>query len=396
MVFIVQKGLDYMKTQFRFCKKCLYPETKPDLYFNDKGICSACMAAEAKYKKIDWKKREKEFYSIIKKFKLPKDRPGYDCLIPVSGGKDSTYQAYFMKEVCGMNPLCVCFETTKVTDLGQRNLSNLSKMGIDVIHFHKNYNAYRSMVIEGFKRVGDEMWPNHIGIFTIPIMVAVNFKIPLVIWGENSQQEYGGPLESIEKNVLTREWLEEFGGLLGNRIQDMIGVDGITVKELTPYFYPSDEVLKNAGIVSLFLGHYFFWDARKQLEIVRKHGFSVKEDGCIEGTYTNYENLDEEIVGLHDYLKFVKYGFGRATDHASIDIRNKRLTREEGVKLVKKYDGKYPHKAVAAFVEYSGLSKKVIDRVIDSYTNPVLFKTKKAGIFLRDKNGNLIRNYSII
>lgn len=385
-----------MDVQFKYCKKCLFPETKPDLYFNEDGICSACMAAESKDSKIDWKKREKDFHLILDKFRLGKDEIGYDCLVPVSGGKDSTYQAYFMKEICGMNPLCVCFETTKETELGRRNLSNISKMGIDVIHFHKNYKAYKSMVIEGFKRVGDEMWPNHVGIFTIPILIATKFKIPLIIWGENSQQEYGGPLESIEKNTLTRQWLEEFGGLLGNRIQDMIGVDGLTAKDLTPYFYPSDEDLKKAGIMSLFLGHYFFWDARKQLEIIKQHGFSVKEDGPIEGTYTNYENLDEQIVGLHDYLKFVKYGFGRATDHACIDIRNKRLTRDEGLELVKKYDGKYPHKSVAAFIEYSGLSKAEIDEVIDSYTNPILFKMNEDGFFAKDEEGNLIRNFQII
>lgn len=384
------------KKELQYCKRCLYPETKPDLYFNEKGICSACIAAESKKKNIDWKQRKKDFFSIIDKFRLGKNEIGYDCLIPVSGGKDSTYQAYFMKEICKMNPLCVCFETTQETELGRKNLSNISKMGIDVIHFHKNYNAYRSMVIEGFKRVGDEMWPNHIGIFTIPIIVAVKFKIPLVIWGENSQQEYGGPLESIENNRLTRKWLEEFGGLLGNRIQDMIGVDGLTAKDLTPYFYPSDKELKDAGVVSLFLGHYFFWDARKQLETDIKHGFLVKEDGPVEFTYTNYEKLDEEMHGLHDYLKFVKYGFGRATDSASIDIRNKRLTRDEGLKLVRKYDGKYPHKAITAFIKYSGLTKSEVDKVIDSYTNPVLFKMNKDGTFAKDKDGNLIRNYKII
>jgi len=388
--------MSHMKTKIRYCTKCLFPETKPDLYFNKKGICSACIAAKAKDKSIDWDQREKDFYTIIKKFRLDKDQIGYDCLIPVSGGKDSTYQAYFMKVVCGMNPLCVCFETTMETDLGRKNLSNISKMGIDVIHFHKNYNAYRSMVIEGFKRVGDEMWPNHLGIFTIPILIATKLKIPLVIWGENPQQEYGGPLKSIGTNTLTRKWLEEFGGLLGNRIQDMVGVDDLSPRDLTPYFYPSDKDLKKAGIVSLFLGHYFFWDARKQLEIIKKHGFSVKEDGPVEGTYTNYENLDEAMHGLHDYLKFVKYGFGRATDHACIDIRNKRISREEGLKLVKKYDGKYPHKSITAFMQYSGLSKAEIDKVIEVYISPVLFKMDKDGSFVRDKKNNLIKKFEIV
>ncbi len=295
-----------------------------------------------------------------------------------------------------MNPLCVCFETTYITELGKKNLDNISKMGIDVVYFKKDYNAYKKMVIEGFRRVGDEMWPNHLGIFTVPILFAVKFNIPLVIWGENSQQEYGGPnLESVKNTFLNRKWLEEFGGLLGNRIQDMVGVEGLTQKELTPYFYPSDEEIERVGVTGIFLGSYFFWDARKQLDIVINNGFSVKEDGPVEGTYTNYENLDEKMHGLHDYLKFVKYGFGRATDHANIDIRNGRLTRNEALEIVKKYDGKYPHFGVKSFIEYSGLSKSEIDDIIDSFTNPILFKQNEQGGFLKDAEGNLVRNFDV-
>ena len=378
----------------KFCKKCVFPETKPDLYLDENGICSACLAAENKKSDIDWDKRKEEFEEIIKNYKKPD--VGYDCLIPVSGGKDSTYQAYFMKEVYGMNPLCVCFETTYATDIGNQNLDNLSRLGIDLIHFKKNHPVYKSMVIESFKRVGDEMWPNHIGIFTIPVMFAVKLNIPLIIWGENPQMEYGAPdLRSVQSRILNRKWLEEFGGLLGNRIEDMIGVDGISKKELTPYFYPSDEEIERVGVTGIFLGTYFFWDARKQLEIIMSKGFQVKKDGPVEGTYTNYENLDEKIHGLHDYLKYVKYGFGRATDHACIDVRNKRLTREEAVKKVLEYDGNYPHYGVKSFIEYSGLSKEEIDTVIDSFTNPLLFEQDEMGNFKRDKDFNLIRSYKI-
>lgn len=379
----------------RYCKKCVFPETKPDLFFNDEGICSACVASEQKNVHIDWEQRKKDFEQIVEHYRIRPGKPGYDCLIPVSGGKDSTYQAYFMKEVYKMNPLCVCFETTNLTEIGQRNIDNISKMGIDIIYFKKNYNAYRSMVVEGFKRVGDEMWPNHLGIFTVPIHFAVKFNIPLVVWGENSQMEYGGPLDSIHSRHLNRRWMEEFGGLLGNRIQDMVGVDGLTEKDLTPYFYPSDEDIERVGVTGLFLGHYFFWDARKQLEIVKQHGFSVKEDGPVEGTYTNYENLDEKMHGLHDYLKFVKYGFGRATDHACIDIRNNRISREEGVRLVKQFDGKYPHISINEFVKYSGMSKAEVDAVIDSFTNTILFRQDDDGKFLRDADGNLVRNFEV-
>lgn len=377
-----------------YCKKCLFPETKPDLSFNENGVCSACISSELKDQGIDWDLRKLEFEKIIENYR--KDGIGYDCLIPVSGGKDSTYQAYLMKEVYGMNPLCVCFETTYATEIGNQNLDNISKLGIDLIHFKKNHPVYKKMVIESFKRIGDEMWPNHIGIFTIPLMFAVKMNIPLIIWGENPQLEYGGPdLRSVQSRVLNRKWLEEFGGLLGNRIEDMIGEEGITKKELTPYFYPPDEDIERVGVTGIFLGSYFFWDARKQLDIILKKGFKIKEDGPIEGTYTNYENLDERLVGLHDYLKYVKYGFGRATDHVCIDIRNKRMTRKEGIKKVIEFDGKYPSFAVKSFIEYSGLSKREIDDVIDSFTNPILFKQSENGAFARDKDFNLIPLFKV-
>ncbi len=143
------------------------------------------------------------------------------------------------------------------------------------------------------------------------------------------------------------------------------------------------------------MGSYFFWDARKQLEIVKEHGFKIKEDGPLEGTYTNYENLDERLVGLHDYLKYVKYGFGRATDHACIDIRNKRINRDEGLRLVKKFDGKYPHYGVNSFIEYSGMKKSEVDKIIDSFTNPLLFKQNLNGNFARDNDFNLIPLFKI-
>ena len=181
-----------------------------------------------------------------------------------------------------------------------------------------------------------------------------------------------------------------------NKIREIqSGVEGIEEKDLTPYFYPSDEEIEKVGVTGVFLGSYFFWDARKQLEIVKKFGFSVKEDGPVEGTYTNYENLDEKMHGLHDYLKFVKYGFGRTTDHACIDIRNNRLTREDGLKLVNEFEGKYPYESINAFIEYSGLTKLEIDNIIDSYTNTLIFKQDNDGNFIRDEKGNLIRNFEI-
>lgn len=365
------------------------PDTKPDLSFDEQGVCDACRSAELK-EKIDWTAREAEFRELVDRFKS-KDGSRYDCIIPVSGGKDSHYQAYMARKY-GLNPLMVHFEPTVRTELGRKNLENIRQFG-DVIELKKNPDVYRKMCVEGFKRVGDHEWPNHVGIFTFPVRIALTLNIPLIIWGENAQLEYGGPKKARLTNILNRRWLEEFGGLLGLRVSDMEGVDGITKGDLVPYTYPSEEELEKAQITGVYLGYYFKWDARPQTELMRQHGFSVKEDGPVECTYLNYENLDEKTYAVHDLLKFVKFSFSRATDHASIDIRNGRITRDEGVKLVQQYDGKRPVKAIAAFLEYSGMTEEEFDRVVDSFTDKALFVCDESGKPIRDESGSFVKKY---
>jgi len=364
------------------------PNTRPDLYFNDEGVCDACRSAITKEQGIDWNTRKKEFEEIVEKYRS-KNNSGYDCLIPVSGGKDSTYQVHVMKNIYGFNPLCVCFEPTIPTDLGRKNLDNISKMGVDVILFKKDHQVYKKMVIEGLKRVGDNEWPNHVGIFTVPIHFAIKFNIPLVIWAENDMLELGGPEEAKNVKVFTRRWLEEFCGLLGNRVEDML-IQGITTRDLEMYFYPTDEDLQRVGVTGLFLGYFFKWVVRDQLDLVKKLGFSVKEDGPMETTYTNFENLDCYSMSIHDYIKWVKYGFGRATDHACSDIRNGIITREEGVRLVRKYDGKIPAVALQKFLEYAEMDKQEFLEIVDKFANPVIFEKNKDGTFKRDIDDNLV------
>ena len=383
-----------MKTAFKYCKKCVMPNTKPDLFFDEEGVCDACRSAETKSGAIDWDARKKEFEAdIIAKYK-GKNPGNYDCIIPVSGGKDSHYQTYLIKEVYKMNPLVVSFESSMRTELGRKNLDNIKRaFGVDLIVFEKNPEVYRKMSIEGFRRVGDEFWPNHLGIFTVPVRLAVQMKIPLIVWGENSQLEYGGPKAARMSNILDRRWLEEFGGLLGLRVEDVVGVGGITKENLIPYTYPSDTELKTAGIKGIFLGYYFKWNFKKQVELMKQYGFSVKEDGPVEGTYTNYENLDEAFQSVHDYLKFVKFGFCRATDHACIDVRNGLMSRTEAVEIVKKYDGKFPTKGMWAFLKFSGMKEEEFHNGIDSFTDKSLFLTDNNGRLLRDPEGNLIKRY---
>ena len=377
----------------KFCTKCVMPNTKPDLHFNEDGICDACQSQEDKNSNIDWELREKEFLALVEQYKN-KNNSDYDCIIGVSGGKDSTYQVIKVLEL-GLNPLCICFEPTIPTKIGRKNLENLNNLGVDLIHIKRNPVVYKKLAREAFLRTGDNEWQNHLGIFTTVPKMAVNFNIPLIIWGESPQIEYGGPATSKTRNTLDRQWLEEFGGLLGNRISDMIGVDGLTQKDLSLYTYASDEEIHRVGVTGLFLGYYFKWDLREVVAKVKKNGFSV-QDRPVETTYENFENLDCYSNHLHDYLKYVKYGFGRATDNACLDIRLGYISRVEGVRLVNKYDGIPPKKAIKEYLNYTGFSEEEFSEIVDSYTNKRIFERDENGKFIRDIDGSLVRKEKYI
>ncbi len=380
-----------MALSIRICKSCVMPETKPDLTFDASGVCDACRSAEKKRNNtIDWNKRRLEFESLLKKYKS-KNGSNYDCLIPVSGGKDSTYQVHIIRNVYKLRPLCVCFEPTLPTSLGRKNLENLNNLGVDLIHIKRNPVVYRELVRKGFERVGDNEWPNHVGIFTTPVQIAVAFNIPLIIWGENPQDEYGGPAHSKEARILDRRWLEEFGGLLGNRVEDMVD-DDIQLSDLQLYVYPSDKELHRVGVTGVYLGYFFPWDVPKQLNIVKKLGFSVKTDGPVETTFTNFENLDCHSMSIHDYLKYLKYGFGRATDHACMLVRNRVISRTEALGLVQKYDGNIPRDALSHFLAYLNISEKQFFAICDRFTHPYIFKKTPSGKFVRDVTGNVVKH----
>ena len=375
----------------KICTKCVMPATKPDLHFNNDGVCDACQSQDDKNNKIDWEQRKKDFLELVEKYKTNSD---YDCVIGVSGGKDSTYQVLKVLEL-GLNPLCICFEPTIPTELGRRNLENLNNLGVDLIHIKRNPIVYKKLAKEAFSRTGDNEWQNHLGIFTTVPKFAVNFNIPLIIWGESPQLEYGGPASSKNRNVLDRQWLEEFGGLLGNRISDMIGVDGLTKKDLSLYTYANDEDIHKVGVTGLFLGYYFKWDLREVTKVAKEHGFEVSERP-VETTYENFENLDCYSNHLHDYLKYVKYGFGRATDNVCLDIRLGYISREEGVRLVNKYDGIPPKKAIKEYLNYTGFRQDEFDKIVDSYTSKRIFKRDENRKFLKDIDGSLVRKEEYI
>ena len=371
-----------------YCKRCLYPDTKPQLVFDENGICSACKNHELK-EKIDWKSKEKELKEILEKFRSKNNY--YDCIIPVSGGKDSHFQAYTIKEKFGLNPLVVNFHPLDQTEIGKKNLDNLKKLGVDCIEFSPNPNVYLKLARFGLKKLGDFQWPEHIGIFTVPVQIAVKYKIPLIIWGENPQFEYGQPTDISTDTILDRKWLEKNGGYFLDKIkpQDMVK-HGFELNDIQPYLYPSDDEINQVGVTGIFLGSYIKWDIFKQLETVKAIGFQ-ENDEPKEGTFNKWENLDVYFTVFHDYFKFLKYGFGRATDHASIEIMHGRISREQGLKLVKQYEGKIPRKYLKKFLEFADMSMDDFIGICNEFTNKEIFKVDENQNIVRDKSGEVIK-----
>ena len=370
------------------------PSTKPDLHLDENGICNACRNFETR-KNTDWSSREENLKFILNKYR---DQSGnnWDCIVPVSGGKDSTYQVVQMLRL-GMNPLCVTATTCDVTEIGRRNIENIKRLGVDYLEMSPNPIVRAKLNRIGLNQVGDISWSEHVGIFTIPVQIAVKFNIQLIIWGENSQNEYGGPAAAAENNVLSRAWLEEFGGLLGLRVSDLIGCEGFSGKNLLPYYYPSEDELQRVGVTGLFLGHYIPWDGLANSLIAQAYGFEVPPHPTL-GSIVNYENLDNHQTAIHEYFKFLKFGFGRATDHVCLHIRRGRLTREIGIELVKKFDGKFPWeylgKPLKEILDPLDLTEEEFIKICDKFTNKKIFKRDVSGKLLKDRFGNLTKiNY---
>jgi N-acetyl sugar amidotransferase len=367
------------------------PATRPEQVFDENGICDACNSALRKFQGIDWDQREKEFRALLKKYK--RDGSDYDCIIPVSGGKDSCTQAITMRDKYGMTPLCVNHIPCEMTDVGNKNLLFLREQGFDLIQVGGNRQSYREMVRIGFFELGDCCWPEHIGVFTVPIRVAVNYNVPLVIWGENSQFEYGGPATKRDNNYLDRNWLEQFL-MCGYRVSDVVN-HGIDLNDIKTLHYPSDEQIQRVGVTGLFLGYFQNWDGKDNALKMIERGWSTNPGGPVEGAHNDYENLDcKWIGGLHDYMKFIKYGYGRATDQLCIEIRFGRMTRNEAIEALKKTDeGTVPWKYAPDFMRYLNITEKEFLNGLDRFTNKLLFEVDSHGNLIKDADKNLKRKF---
>ncbi len=377
----------------RYCVRCVMPSTKPDLRFDDDGVCSACRSYENR-KEVDWDSRRRELDEVLARYRTVGKT--WDCVVPVSGGKDSTYQVIRMLQM-GLNPLCVTATTCDLSEIGRYNIENIKRLGVDYVEFSPDPNVRAKLNRIGLVDVGDISWPEHVGIFTIPVRAAVQFNVPLIVWGENSQNEYGGPAAAQESNILNRRWLEEFGGLLGLRVSDLTDAYGIPQHKLLPYQYPSDDELQRVGVTGLFLGYYLPWDGLSNALIAQANGFRSLAD-TVEGSMVNYENLDNFQTGIHDYFKFLKFGFGRATDIASLHVRRGRISRQDAIEIARARDGRFPWtylgKPLADILDPLDMSVDEFIDVADSYTNKAIFLKDGDGKLKKDRRGNLTKvNY---
>ncbi len=320
------------------CSRCLYPSTKPDLHFDEEGVCSACRSHERRTK-TDWTARQRDLETILE---TGRNGSGYDCIVPSSGGKDSHWQVLKLIEL-GARPLVVTATTCHLTDIGRANIDNLARYAT-TIEVTANRAVRAKLNRLGLTLVGDISWPEHAGIFSVPFRVARETGIPLVFYGECSQEAYGGPPGTDAAREMTLRWVQEFGGLLGFRPSDFVGQEGITAADMADYTPPEDL----GDVTAYFLGQFYEWDSHRNAAVAMAHGMKTRRP-C-QANWWFFENLDNAQTGIHDYLCFLKYGYGRLVAQMSVDIRNGLLSREVAERELWR-DGTYPDVYMGVSIE---------------------------------------------
>ena len=348
------------------CTRCLYPTTKPDLHFDEHGVCSACRSFDRR-KEIDWAARKQDICNLLDRHR--KLGAQFDCIVPSSGGKDSHWQVLTLLEL-GARPLVVTAATCHLTPIGKRNIDNLAHYATTV-EISPNKRVRANLNRLALQTVGDISWPEHVSIFTTPFRCAVDFNIPLIFYGENPQNQSGGPQGAEEARQLTQRWRSEFGGFLGLRPADLVGKNGLTERDMRDYQMPESV----EGIEAHFLGQYLPWDSHENAKIAKAAGM-IQVLPC-SANWWHHENLDNAMTGIHDHGMYRKYGFGRMASQMSVDIRAGRIKREDALSIVEARDGAFPF-------EYMGVRfQEVCDRIdmdikdvlktMDSFTSHELF-----------------------
>lgn len=365
-----------------FCKKCVISNQRPRssvefknqkedkkevIAFGEDGVCEACRFAEYKETKIDWQKREEELVALCDRYRSKTS--AYDCIVPGSGGKDSAFTSHILKEKYGMNPLTVTWAPHLYTDIGWQNFENWMHVGgLDNILFTPNGKVHRLLTKLAFENLLHPFQPFILGQKYIGPKIALQQNIPLVFYGEN-QAEYGNKIEENDQPKMKEEFFAQdvdidnlfLGGM---RASELIEQELISLRDLGPYIPAPKADIQRLGVEMHYLGYYLKWDPQECYYYAAKHtGFQANTERT-EGSYSKYSSIDDKIDPFHYYTTLIKFGIGRATYDAAQEIRNKKITREEGVALVKKFDQEFPKKYFPEFLSYIGLSEEAFwDRV---------------------------------
>ena len=362
----------------KYCRKCITPDSRPNIYFNEHGVCNACLAHETK-REINWAEREKAFQDVVQYAKT--HSRGYDGVIPVSGGKDSTWQLIKCLEY-GLHLLAVTWKTPVRTEIGKKNLENLIKLGVDHIDYQINPSVEKKFMYEALVRYGSTAIPMHMAIYHIPPKIAVNFDAPLVIWGENGAFEYGCTEDERNGFVMDRAWIKKHGATHGLTAEDFVS-EKLSRRDLTPYMVLDDAELKGKGVLSIFLGFYFKWDPVESFRVAQAHGFQTSDEGPRTGYY-NFADIDDDFISIHHYLKWFKFGFTRLFDNLSLEIRNSRLTRERAIQIVRETGNQAPYDDIEKFCDFVGIAKSHFFDVIEKFRNRNIWVTRNGKWIIKD------------
>lgn len=347
----------------KYCRSCVLPDSRPNLIIGEDGECNACKSHRTK-PDIDWTRRERLFRELIGHAKA-KGRP-YDCLIPVSGGKDSTWQTLKCLEY-GLVPLTFSYAPPLRTDLGRRNLDNLINLGVDHVDYRINPAVEKEFLRRGLERYGNIGTPMHTAIFSIARILAHRFEIPLIIWGEDSSAEYGGSKDEGKDYELNQSWLKKFGVGHGTSVEDWLG-GALNSQNMFAYGGVPDSLLKDSDTTAVFLGYFFPWDPENTRNAAVSVGMQVLEGAARVG-YWNYADLDDELISVHHYLKWFKFGFSRIFDNLSVEIRNGRLSRAEAIEIIRSTGDQTPHEDLEAFCRFTGLSRAQFNETAERFRN---------------------------
>ena len=340
-----------MHTNLRYCVRCCMPETQEGISFDELGMCTACQSSEHKMH-INWVEREKELRKMLDDAKA-NSTGGYNCIVPISGGKDSTFQVHVLKKVYGMNPLAVTFSHNWYSETGWYNLMNcLEKLEVDHIMYTPNRSLVNRLAKRSLSKIGDSCWHCHAGVGSFPLHIAVNFNIKLLIWGESiadssAKATYENPVLKFDRDYFTKVSAKV-------RPSEMVD-ETIFADELSLFEPPTLEDCESAGVYGIHLGDYIFWDDERQMEFVRDT-YNWRETE-IEGTYKGYKSAECIMPGVHDFTNYLKRGFGRASYHASVDVRNGIMAREEGFKVAAEHDAVRPE-ALDYYLNATGMNEQ--------------------------------------